>query len=256
MDNVEDNKSNRIWELDFIRGLAILGMIFIHLNFSLGEYWGINILSGVPNFAKVVDIVMEYGGLIFILISGICCCFSKNNLNRGLSLFFVAMVVTYVTFMYQIYVDPENIYTVLFGVLHLLAVSMILGHFILKTSKKNIRLWALYFIAAVMIIFLGVYARKNHINIPVLCGYSVDPYFISSDFFPVFPYTGWFILGIFIGKFFYLNGKRIIKSEIAGKYFPIKQICFIGRHSLLIYLLHQPVIFGIIFLLEQFGLLN
>lgn len=246
------SKRNRVWELDFLRGLAVLGMVFIHMNYALKAYFNINILADVPNFEKIVLLVMNYGGNLFILISGICCCFSRNNLKRGLQLFFFAMVVTYVTAMYEHYVDPNNLYTILFGILHCLSLCMMIGHFLLKLPQKKYITNIGYTLLGILLIVAGVILKEQQINIPVICGSLVYPWFVSSDYFPLLPSLGCFILGIAVGNSFYKKGKALIPSEKVGRFPLISVVSFVGRHSLIIYLLHQPVIFGIMFLIQSF----
>ena len=248
-----ENSKKRVWELDFIRGLAVLGMVFIHMNYALNAYFDINILAGVPDFEKIVLLVKEYGGILFIFISGICCCFSRNNLKRGLQLFFFAMLVTYATTMYEQYMDPNNRYTILFGVLHCLSLCMMTGHFLLKLPQKNYITNIAYAILGILLVAAGILLANNNISIPAICGYLVYPWFVSSDYFPLLPYLGWFVLGIAAGNSFYKKGKALLPFENAGKFPLIAPFCFIGRHSLIIYLLHQPVIFGIMFLLQSFN---
>ena len=249
-----NSKSTRVWELDFIRGTAILFMIFLHLNYVLIYYQDIEILKNTPNIEKIADLLMDYGGTFFIVISGICCCYSKNNLNRGLSLFFVASILTYVTFIFESYIVTDYHSAIFFGVLHFLAVSMIIGHFVLRFIEhsrfKSFFLYSLPFVAVALAIS-GYVLRSRGFSFPILYGYSIPNIFRSADYFTILPYLGWFILGIFIGKTFYTRGYALFKSERLGNFVIIKGISFIGRKSLYFYLAHQPVIFAILFILES-----
>lgn len=60
--------SRRIWELDALRGLCILGMILVHLVYDIRE------LYGLADFAypAIFSFVMQWGSVLFLLISGIC----------------------------------------------------------------------------------------------------------------------------------------------------------------------------------------
>lgn len=250
--NTTAPKRNRVWELDFVRGLAVLGMVFIHMNYALNAYFDINILASLPDFEKIVLLVMDYGGILFIFISGICCCFSHNNLKRGLQLFFIAMLVTYVTFMYEHFVDPNNLYTILFGILHCLSLCMIAGHFLLKLPQKQYITNIIYTVLGILLVIAGLWLADAQVDIPGICGSLIYPWFLSSDYFPLLPALGWFVLGLAVGNSFYKKGKAFIPSQKVGRFPLVSGISFVGRHSLIIYLLHQPVLFGIMFLIQSF----
>ena len=82
----------------------------------------------------------------------------------------------------------------------------------------------------------------------------VLPKYFSIDFFPLFPWFGVVLIGIGLGHFFYPKAKRRYHFSINPELSVLKNICFLGRHSLHVYFFHQPVLFAIIFfLLFQFS---
>ena len=93
----------RIHLLDEIRGIAVLGMILHHCLFGFCMF-GLDLrLLRFDLLERVLETVwFEWLRLPFVLaflvISGICCNFSKSNLKRGVVCFAVAMAVTLVTF--------------------------------------------------------------------------------------------------------------------------------------------------------------
>ena len=58
----------RVWELDAFRGLCVLGMVIVHVVFDLIELYALVDWE----YPKWFLFVMQWGGLLFILISGIC----------------------------------------------------------------------------------------------------------------------------------------------------------------------------------------
>jgi uncharacterized membrane protein len=79
--------------------------------------------------------------------------------------------------------------------------------------------------------------------------------FYSFDYFPLLPWFGLLLIGIFLGNIFYPNGKRNFKIFIPeGKVANI--ITFLGKNSLLIYFIHQPIIFFVLLLFGYGGFLS
>ncbi|MCX6818607.1 MAG: heparan-alpha-glucosaminide N-acetyltransferase domain-containing protein, partial [Candidatus Aenigmarchaeota archaeon] len=65
-------------------------------------------------------------------------------------------------------------------------------------------------------------------------------------YFPILPWFGVILIGIFFGNKLYPNAKRSFNIIDLSKFRIIKLLSFLGRHSLFIYLLHQPVIIIIV----------
>ena len=90
-------------------------MIYFHILYDMKEFYGydINYMSGMNYLAG------RTAGILFILISGASCVFSRNNLKRGLRILCFGLVITLATYLAY----PS--YIIMFGVLHLLGVCMI-----------------------------------------------------------------------------------------------------------------------------------
>ena len=71
----------------------------------------------------------------------------------------------------------------------------------------------------------------------------------SSDYFPLLPNLGYFFVGIFLGRTLYAE-KRSLMPKVNSSAAPIRFLSWCGRQSLFIYLLHQPVLYGVIYLLN------
>ena len=67
------------------------------------------------------------------------------------------------------------------------------------------------------------------------------------DYYPVLPWSGIALVGIFVGYLVYPQGKSRISWPDWGQLAPIRGLRFLGRHSLPIYLIHQPILIGIFF---------
>ena len=68
--------------------------------------------------------------------------------------------------------------------------------------------------------------------------------FTSSDYFPLLPHLGFFLLGSVLGRTLYKKKESLLPG-VSPKNILVRSLSFCGRHSLWIYLLHQPVLYGI-----------
>lgn len=230
----------RIWELDAIRGLCVLGMVIIHLIYNLTDMY--HILSW--DTPAIYDFVKNWGGVLFLLISGISITLGHHHIKRGLVVFAAGLLVTAVTYgMYRFFDFSKGI-MIYFGVLHCLGICMLLWGLM-----RHLPTWAL------LVLGLGLSALGFWIDalpavevswlIPV--GF-VPKNFSTSDYFPLLPYFGFFLLGAFLGRTLYRSRESLF-PQWEGKALPIRFLRFCGRQSLWIYLLHQPILTGICMLM-------
>lgn len=221
-------ESKRIWEIDTLRAIAIVLMSTFHSIYDLNAFVGINInyLSGFWYWEG------KTSALIFIFLAGISSGFSKNSAKRGLKVLAFAMAITVITF---IFFREEYIR---FGILHFLAVGMIL--FPLLKRINNI----LLFIIAAAIALAAIPLKNVLINTSLLIpfGFMYNG-FATLDYYPLIPYLAVFILGILAFKVYYYKKQSLFKFRYENEF-----ISMISKNSLAIYLIHQPVFVGIIFL--------
>jgi uncharacterized membrane protein len=187
--------------------------------------------------------------LLLIIISGICTSFSRNLLKRGAILYLLGQLITIITSI----IIPGDV--VVFGILSFLGLSMLI-YAICKPLMDKIP-WsaALIFWTGLSVIFFDFpethtihlfvkdatipeFLRTNKYLYPL--GITTST-FISSDYFPLIPWMFIFFLG------------TVLSVPITQKKFPkwfyqirIPFMEFLGRNSLVIYILHQPVIYGIL----------
>lgn len=119
-------ENRRIWEIDFLRAIAIILMATFHTVFDLKEFVGldINYLSGFWYWES------KASALMFIFFAGISSGFSKNTVKRGIKVLAFAIGITFVTYIFfrEQYIR--------FGILHLLGTGMILFP-LLKKMNNN-----------------------------------------------------------------------------------------------------------------------
>lgn len=225
-------KTERIWEIDFLRGFLIPGMILIHLLYDVVELYGF-VDWEYP--AWYFHFRNNYGAL-FVMLSGISVTLGSHCIRRGLTVFAGGMICTVVTVcMYYLGMANRGI-IIYFGVLHCIGVCMMLW--------PAFRRWPVWILAGLGTILaaVGLYLRFQVFDFPwlVVLGFSFQG-FSSSDYFPLMPNLGYFLIGGALGKAFYRQ-KRTLLPRVNPECIPIRMLTFCGRHSLLIYLLHQPVL--------------
>ena len=93
-------KKHRIWELDAFRGICILGMVFVHLMYDLADLY--RIIDW--DYPAWFSIMKNYGGILFILISGTCATLGRRSVRRGLIVLAGGLIVSAVTWgMYKFF---------------------------------------------------------------------------------------------------------------------------------------------------------
>ena len=228
--------NKRIWELDALRGLALVGMLIVHFVFDLVELWQVFFWEEPGWFL----FIKNNCGFVFLVISGISVTLGSRNLRRGVQVFACGLVCTAVTVgMYFLNLADESI-IIYFGVLHCLGVCMMLWHWLRRLPEWCIALLGLVLTAAGLV--LGqIYLDVGWVGIPLgLC----PVWFSSSDYFPLLPNLGFFLLGAELGRMLYPNKKSRL-PECWGEAPPVRLLRAMGRRSLWIYLLHQPVLAGV-----------
>lgn len=227
----------RIWELDALRGFSILMVILIHLTYDLVVLYDVWDLKNPWLF----DLGQDWGGVAFLVLSGICVTLGSRPIRRGLAVFGCGMIITAVTAgMYLLHFTGKGI-IIYFGVLHCLGICMLLS-----PAFKKLPAWLLG-ILGVWMIAAGLYLVRNvSVDFPWLIPFGVPSHnFYTSDYFPLLPNLGYFLVGITLGKTVYRSKQTLLPKVNTGNPV-IRFLSFCGRHSLLIYMLHQPVLAGLI----------
>ena len=216
---------HRIWELDALRGVCILGMIGVHLVFDL------QIPTG-PAFA----FVQNWGGVLFFLLSGLCATLGSRPVRRGSIVLGAGILCTLVTWIgYSLGMLPDYM-VIRFGVLHCLGLCMILWPVFRKLP------YGARAVLGIGLAVLGIYLTKE-----VMVSFSgfawlglLYPSYASADYFPLLPYLGFFLLGSCLGNLLYRE--RTSKLPQWENIWFSRALRWCGRNSLFIYLLHQPLL--------------
>jgi uncharacterized membrane protein len=227
----------RYWEIDALRGCAILMMITYHLLFDL-------------SFFHIADITVHTGfwryfayatAGSFVFLVGLSLTVSNARRDgdrdhppyrkfalRGGGIFLLGMGITAVTLVY-----PGEGY-VLFGILHLIGVSIAIAPLFFRFRRLNLLAGAALFAAS--------YAIRGIEGPLWLAGIGIHPAsFVSLDYEPLIPWFGVVLIGMYAGATLYPDGLRRIPltGEMPAA---ASLLAALGRHSLVIYLVHQPLL--------------
>ena len=233
-----DKTKSRIWELDALRGFCILWVIVVHLVFDLGTFLGVPLQLG-----PVFTAIQSYGGTVFVVLSGLCATLGHRSFRRGAVVFGCGMVITLVTLgMTRLGLADSSI-VIWFGVLHLLGVCMMLYPLL-----RRLPTGVLAGLGAAMVL-AGYWLLQRRFDVQWLFPLGVVSHtFQSSDYFPLLPHLGWFMLGVALGRTAYA-GRTTRFPNAPAQAAPLRFLQACGRHSLWIYLVHQPLLYGLIWLI-------
>ena len=228
----------RIWELDALRGICILAVLVVHLIFDLVEMFQA-VRWDYPHWFVLVR---DWGGVIFLILSGICVTLGSHPVRRGAIVLGCGMICTIVTYIMSTMGFHSSI-IIYFGVLHCLGICMLLW-----PVFKGLPWWVLALIGGILVA-LGFWFDTMQVESRYLIALGLKyPGFATSDYFPLLPHLGFFLLGAVLGKTLYLK-KQTLFPNVSPENVLVRGLSFCGRHSLWIYLLHQPVLYGICYLL-------
>ena len=237
------SKTNRFWEIDFLRGIAIIMMIIFHFLYDLNFFNFVSIdLFNIPMIFYVYTTAS-----IFLVLVGVSLTLSyskakkiltKNQLHikfirRGIFIFSLGIIITIVSWFYL----KQGF--IIFGVLHCIGVSIIVSYPLIRFRVLPLSL-------GIVFVLVGIYLKTLTFNFSWLLWLGFMPSnFYTVDYFPLMPWLGVVFIGIFLGNTFYENGLRKFSIIENPKISFFNFISFFGRYSLLIYLLHQLVLIGI-----------
>jgi uncharacterized membrane protein len=230
--------TSRFYEIDLFRGIAILMMVVFHTLFDLSYFtiWPVNVSSGFWKYFALST------ASLFLLIVGVSFSISYARalgklsgmqlhlkfLCRGAGIFALGLIVTLGTWLYL----GEGY--IVFGILHLIGVSVILAPLFYRFGKYNV----LIGITCILAGFVVTNVTGPFWLLPL----GIAPAaFWSVDYTPLFPWFGVVLIGIGAGSVLYPGGARSFRLRQISVQWE-KLVTFPGKHSLLLYLVHQPVI--------------
>ncbi len=239
-------KRNRIWEIDFLRGVCVILMILDHLAILLGSYFGnqwygfgfaqrgvgdsfttfcYNWING--SASSVRDVIHPIVLFIFFSISGISCTFSRNNAKRGFQLLVVALIYTLGSYIAQNQMGISGVF-VAFGVLDFLAVSMLLYALISFLTRDNRLAMIIASIVLIVLTLCLYFCYTPPATTPKIFAIIFPPHdfwgnpslfysqyeFSPGDLFTMIPYTAFYFAGVLVGELFYYERLSLVRFDL------------------------------------------
>lgn len=241
------NIDKRFWEIDLLRGIAIIMMIIFHILYDL-NYFDICKIDLNADFFLIFFYPF---GAVFLLLVGISLTLSYSRaqntltkkrlslkfLMRGLKIFGYGLLITLATWLYL----QEGF--IIFGVLHCIGLSIILSYPFLRFRVTNL-------VLGLVFICTGLILKMLTFDFSWFVWLGFKPIqFYTVDYYPLLPWFGVVLIGIFLGNSLYQNNKRTFNLNDYSHLIFVRFFCFLGRHSLIIYLLHQPILVCLVYLL-------
>jgi uncharacterized membrane protein len=234
-DSVEQQRVNeRVLWLDMARTLAVVGMVIYHFTFDLGMFGFIDGSTPVTGFWALFARAVA-GSFLALAGFGLYLAHHRRINWRGFLRRFgilvgCAALITVATY----FAMPQQF--IFFGILHSIALASLLGLAFLRLP------WGLTLLVGLAIIAVPQLYRDAAFNVPWLLWVGLAPGFPPTmDYEPVFPWFGVFLLGMSAAQLALARGP--LTRAVASP--RMRRVTWAGRHSLMIYLIHQPVIIGL-----------
>lgn len=238
-------KTGRIHFLDEWRGIALIGMILYHTLYDLYAIFGVDF----DFYSPYLNALQLFVCCSFIFIAGISARLSSKTAEHGLVVFGAGMLMTFGTYFFM------KELTIWFGVLHFIGLSILLySVFKKKIQKSN---GAIFSLLSLVLFFCtwglsGGTILFGKVDIPDSFYFTKYLAFLglpgkgfsSGDYFPMIPWFFLFLCGAFLGQYFKDGSIPQFMYKKRNKF-----LSLVGSNTLIIYILHQPVIYGILFVI-------
>ncbi len=241
-------RPRRVHLMDELRGVLIIGVVLYHLLYDLAVLFPV----GIPwMFSSWMNGARNVCTGTLIAISGISCHYTRSNLRRGLRTFGLGMLLTVVTALFM----PSQL--IIFGILHFFGAMMLL-YALLQPLLEKIPAMA-GIIGCVLLFLLTWTVFSGFIRLPGMTVYLPDFLYnkpllfplgfacqgiASADYYPLMPWGFLFLAGSFFGR--YVRGDRLPEFCYRSH---LPRLAWVGSHTMAIYLIHQPVIYGLLTLI-------
>ena len=219
----------RIDELDSLRATALVLMLVLNFVTDLNHFGIMNTETGDQWWwlARIAaSLFVGISGVSYFLAHRLEYDFAKTS-GRTKRLIFWAFVITIITYIFE-----PSAY-VRFGVLHLLALASIVAFPVARKPEFALGI-------GLILLIIPLSSNSNLVWLGLR-----ETGFIAVDYFPLNPWLGIFFIGLALASRIYPEGKPLTEIQ-----WPEKWLWF-GRNTLTIYVIHQPILIGLLILTGQ-----
>ena len=219
----------RIDELDSLRATALVMMLVLNFVTDLNHFGIMNTETGDQWWwmARIAaSLFVGISGVSYFLAHRLEYDFTKTS-GRTKRLIFWAFVITIITYIFE-----PSAY-VRFGVLHLLALASIVAFPVARKPEFALGI-------GLILLIIPLSSNSNLVWLGLR-----ETGFIAVDYFPLNPWLGIFFIGLALASRIYPEGKPLTEIQ-----WPERWLWF-GRNTLTIYVIHQPILIGLLILTGQ-----
>lgn len=238
--------SKRLYLIDYARGVAIIAMAIFHFTWDL-EFFGF-VERGLTatfewkTFARCIASSFLFLAGVSLILAHDPIIKLKSFIKRLFWLLCAAAIISAATF----YAMPNA--PIFFGILHSIAAASIIGLLLRRLSP------IILILLAVLIFLAPFYLRSEIFDTPILWWVGLNANIPrSNDYVPLLPWLAPFLIGMASAKLLKAKGvfEALGNAQTPPANIFLKGLSFIGRHSLATYLLHQPILLGLVWLVAQ-----
>lgn len=231
-------EKKRYHMLDFLRGICILLVVWYHTVYNLSEIFG-----GEYAFFRHrgMGIFRDCFVSVLIVLAGISCSLTRSNLRRGIKTLLLGLAITAVT---AIAMPSQKI---LFGILHFFGCAMLLWALCGKWMEKIPAIPGAAVCVVLFFLLQDLYAGSTGMFRSFffyVLGFRTGHY--SADYYPILPWIFLFLAGGLMGRYF-----REERVPAIFEKNPVPPLAWLGRHTMPVYIVHQPVIYGVMYVLFE-----
>ena len=219
----------RIDELDSLRATALVLMLVLNFVTDLNHFGIMNTETGDQWWwmARIAaSLFVGISGVSYFLAHRLEYDFTKTS-GRTKRLIFWAFVITIITYIFE-----PSAY-VRFGVLHLLALASIVAFPVARKPEFALGI-------GLILLIIPLSSNSNLVWLGLR-----ETGFLAVDYFPLNPWLGIFFIGLALASRIYPEGKPLTEIQ-----WPERWLWF-GRNTLTIYVIHQPILIGLLVLTGQ-----
>jgi len=226
-----------------MRGLAVALMVVYHFSYDL-SYFGLASFDFYKDrfWLNTRTFILS----LFLLLVGVSLVLAtRKGINRqaygrrlGVLVLCAALISVATYYMFS-----ERM--VFFGVLHFIVVASVLG-------LLFIRFYWLNAVLGVTVVMLGAFYSNAYFDQPLLQWVGLMTYKpLTEDYVPLLPWFGVVLFGLFLGRMLFVSQSLSSVSSWQGRNPLTRLLALSGRHSLLIYMVHQPFLVGWLWLVTR-----